>query len=77
MDRRADPRHHLQSHLCRIGPFPPLVEDEAWVHAAAANIDRDGKEQFLVNPLSMLRQALDGVEFPTLGVADADERSRS
>lgn len=47
-----------------IGPFPSLVDDKAWVRAAAASIDQDGKEQFLVNLLALLRKALEGVEFP-------------
>jgi hypothetical protein len=39
-----------------LGPFPRLVDDEAWVRAAAGLIDEDGAEQFLVNLLFVLRE---------------------
>jgi hypothetical protein len=48
-----------------IGPFPRLVEDEAWVRAGAKLIDEEGAQQFLVNLLFVLRQC-----FP----ADSDRR---
>lgn len=40
-----------------IGPYPALVEDNVWVQAAAKVIDNDGKEQFLVNLLYLLRKS--------------------
>ena len=39
-----------------IGPFPRLVEDEAWVRACAKLIEKEGAEQFLVNLLHVLRE---------------------
>jgi hypothetical protein len=44
-----------------IGPFPQLVPDEQWVRAASRMIREDGSEQFLVNLLFVLRQALGGL----------------
>ncbi|MEW6743486.1 MAG: hypothetical protein AB1486_12085 [Planctomycetota bacterium] len=41
-----------------IGPFPPLVDDETWVRAAARLIEEEGVEQFLVNLLYVLRECL-------------------
>jgi hypothetical protein len=41
-----------------IGPFPRLVEDEAWVRAWAKLIVQEGAEQFLVNLLYVLRECL-------------------
>jgi hypothetical protein len=41
-----------------VGPFPQLVEDEAWVRACAKLIEEEGKEQFLVNLLYVLRECL-------------------
>ena len=41
-----------------VGPFPRLVEDEAWVRACAKLIEEEGKEQFLVNLLFVLRECL-------------------
>jgi len=41
-----------------VGPFPRLVEDEAWVRACAKLIEEEGKEQFLVNLLYVLRECL-------------------
>lgn len=41
-----------------MGPFPALIDDETWVHAASRAIEDDGAEQFLVNMLYVLRQAL-------------------
>jgi len=41
-----------------IGPFPALVDDETWVRAAAQMIEKEGSEQFLVNMLYVLRQAI-------------------
>ncbi len=43
-----------------VGPFPRLVEDAAWVRACAKLIEQEGKEQFLVNLLYVLREC-----FPT------------
>jgi hypothetical protein len=31
----------------RVGPFPRLVEDAAWVRACAKLIEKEGPEQFL------------------------------
>ena len=45
-----------------IGPYPALVDDRSWVHGAAKSIDDDGKEQFLVNLLHLLRQSFDNAE---------------
>jgi len=45
-----------------IAPFPKLVDDEAWVKAAAQFIAEEGVEQFLVNMLYMLRQSLREVD---------------
>ena len=41
-----------------VGPFPRLVEDEAWVRACARLIEEEGPEQFLVNLLFVLRECL-------------------
>ncbi|MGZ3394931.1 MAG: hypothetical protein ACXWPK_12930 [Isosphaeraceae bacterium] len=41
-----------------IGPFPRLVEDEAWVRACAKLIEEEGADQFLVNLLHVLRECL-------------------
>jgi hypothetical protein len=38
-----------------IGPFPRLVEDEAWVRACAKLIEEEGPQQFPVNLLCVLR----------------------
>jgi hypothetical protein len=39
-----------------VGPYPRLVEDAAWVRACAKLIEEEGKEQFLVNLLYVLRE---------------------
>jgi hypothetical protein len=41
-----------------VGPFPRLVEDEAWVRACAKLIEQEGSDQFLVNLLYVLRECL-------------------
>ena len=41
-----------------VGPFPRLVEDVVWVWACAKLIEDEGKEQFLVNLLFVLRECL-------------------
>jgi hypothetical protein len=41
-----------------VGPFPRLVEDEAWVRACAKLIEEEGSDQFLVNLLHVLRECL-------------------
>ena len=41
-----------------VGPFPRLVEDAAWVRACSKMIEEEGKEQFLVNLLFVLRECL-------------------
>jgi hypothetical protein len=42
-----------------VGPFPRMVEDDAWVHACARLIDEEGPTQFLVNLLFVLRKSID------------------
>ena len=39
-----------------VGPYPPLVEDNQWVHACKKMIEEDGAQQFLVNLLYVLRE---------------------
>jgi hypothetical protein len=39
-----------------VGPFPRLVQDDAWVRACAKLIKEEGSEQFLVNLLHVLRK---------------------
>src|SRR3954452_4614476 len=41
-----------------LGPFPRLVQDEAWVRACAKRIEEEGADQFLVNRLCVLRECL-------------------
>ena len=41
-----------------VGPFPRLVDDEAWVRACAKLIEDEGTEQFLVKLLYVLRESL-------------------
>ena len=43
-----------------MGPFPQLIPDEQWVAAAKQAIKKEGKEQFLVNMLYVLRLSLAG-----------------
>ena len=45
-----------------IGPYPQLIPDEQWVRCAAKAIAEYGPEQFLVNMLYVLRQALRGAQ---------------
>jgi hypothetical protein len=40
-----------------LGPYPALIDDERYVAAAARLIREQGAEQFLVNPLAVLREA--------------------
>jgi hypothetical protein len=47
-----------------IGPYPQLIPDEQWVRCAAKAIAEDGAEQFLVNMIHVLRQALRGATLP-------------
>jgi hypothetical protein len=42
-----------------VGPFPRMVEDDAWVHACARVIEEEGAEQFLGNLLCVLRESFD------------------
>lgn len=42
-----------------MGPFPRLVDDEAWVRAAVQMLKKEGAEQFLVNMLFVLRKTFD------------------
>jgi hypothetical protein len=39
-----------------VGPFPRMVEDDAWVRARVKLIEEEGTEQFLVNLLFTLRE---------------------
>lgn len=41
-----------------LGPSPPIIEDEVSIAAAARLIREQGPEQFLVNLLAVLREAL-------------------
>jgi hypothetical protein len=41
-----------------VGPFPRLVEDNAWVRACVKLIGEEGSQQFLVNLLFVLRECL-------------------
>lgn len=43
-----------------IADYPPLINDEQWIRAAAKAIKDDGAEQWLVNMLFVLRASLDG-----------------
>jgi|GEM_PF-2978852 len=47
-----------------VGPFSRLVEDEAWVCACAKSIEEEGKEQFLVKLLYVLRECLSAYPNP-------------
>ena len=40
-----------------LGPYPALVSDEEWIRAAARMIKKEGREQFLVNLLYVLRES--------------------
>lgn len=55
-----------------IGPYPPLVPEEAWIHTAASTITSEGAEQFLVNMLEMLRQSFDRPSHMEMGEAEED-----
>ena len=39
-----------------VGPFPRLVDDEAWVRSCAKLIEEERTDQFLVNLLHVLRE---------------------
>jgi hypothetical protein len=41
-----------------FGPFPRLVQDDAWIRACARMIEEEGAEQVLVNMLYVLRECL-------------------
>lgn len=41
-----------------LGPYPQIIADEVYVAAAARLIREQGPEQFLVNLLTVLREAL-------------------
>ena len=41
-----------------LGPFPRLVQDDAWVRGCARMIEEEGAEQVLVNLLYVLRECL-------------------
>jgi hypothetical protein len=41
-----------------VGPFPRLVQNDAWVRACARMIEEEGAEQVLVNLLYVLRESL-------------------
>jgi hypothetical protein len=40
-----------------LGPFPRLIEDEAWIRSCTKLIEEEGTEQFLVNLLYVLRES--------------------
>ena len=42
-----------------VGPFPRMVEDDAWVSACTRLIEEEGPTQFLVNLLFVVRQSFD------------------
>jgi len=44
------------------GPFPPIVSDAQWVAACKRLLEQESPEQFLVNLLFILRQALGTLE---------------
>ena len=55
---------HVRGIICNpcyagVGPYPGLVPEAAWVHAAARTIQEDGAEHFLVNMLQMLRESFE------------------
>ena len=55
---------HVRGIICNpcyagVGPYPGLVPEAAWVHAATRTIREDGAEQFLVNMLQMLRESFE------------------
>jgi hypothetical protein len=39
-----------------VGPYPRLVQDDAWVRGCAQMIKEEGAEQVLVNLLYVLRE---------------------
>ena len=41
-----------------IGPYPQFIPDEQWIRCAAKAMAEDGPEQFLVNMLHVLSQAM-------------------
>ena len=41
-----------------VGPYPRLVQDDAWVRGCARMIEEEGAEQVLVNLLHVLRECL-------------------
>ena len=41
-----------------VGPYPRLVQDDAWVRGCARMIEEEGSEQVLVNLLYVLRECL-------------------
>ena len=41
-----------------VGPFPRLVQDDAWVRGCARMVEEEGAEQVLVNLLYVLRECL-------------------
>jgi hypothetical protein len=55
-----------------IGPYPPLVPEDAWIHTAARTIASEGAEQFLVNMLEMLRQSFEHPPHLEMGEAEED-----
>ena len=55
-----------------IGPYPPLVPEDAWIHTAARTIASEGAEQFLVNMLEMLRQSFEHPSHMEMGEAEED-----
>jgi hypothetical protein len=50
-----------------VGPYPALVPEDDWIHAATHLIETNGTEQFLVNMLEMLRGSFEHayLDFPS------------
>src|SRR5438445_10264158 len=67
--RSGTPTHELTPEAVRgmvinpiytgVGPFPRMVEDDAWVHASARLIGEERPTKFLVNLLLVLRESFD------------------
>ena len=63
-DKGAFTVEEIRGFICNpcyagIGPYPALIDEEAWIRSAAKFINEEGPEQFLVNMFSLLRPMLD------------------
>ena len=61
-DNAGDPKA-IRGIICNplyagVPPYPAIVTDEEWVGSAKKMIAEEGAEQFLVNMLYVLREAL-------------------